>query len=165
MPVKYLNPGRTEFDGKLHHEEGGGTFVNFPHDVEKLYGVKGRVPVRVTFDGIPYRGSMVRMGEPCRVLLLLKEIREKIGKDKGDTVHVTVDLDEAPRVVELAKDVEAAYKKAGALESYRSLSFTHQREYNLWIEDAKQAETRKRRIEKAVEQIRAKKKGAFKEPV
>jgi bifunctional DNA-binding transcriptional regulator/antitoxin component of YhaV-PrlF toxin-antitoxin module len=160
MAVSYKNPGRIEFDGKLDSVEGGGTFVYFPHDVEKLYGVKGRVPVKVTFDGIPYRGSMVRMGEPRHILLLLKEIREKLGKGKGDIVHVTVDLDDAPRVVGLAKDVEAAYKKAGVLDRYRSLSFTHQREFNLWIEDAKQAETRKRRIEKAVEQIRAKKKPA-----
>jgi hypothetical protein len=157
MAVTYKNPGRIAFEGKLNREEGGGTFVNFPHDVEKLYGVKGRVPVNVTFDGIPYRGSMVKMGGPCHILLILKEIREKLGKDRGDEVQVTVELDEAPRIVELAKGVEAAYKKAGVLEPYRSLSFSHQREYNLWIEDAKQAETRKRRIEKAIEQIRAKK--------
>jgi len=157
MAAADKNPGRIEFDGKLNREEGGGTFVIFPHDVEKLYGVKGRVPVNVTFDRIPYRGSMVRMGTPHHILLLLKEIREKLGKDRGDTVHVTVELDEAPRVVDLAKDVEAAYKKAKVLESYRSLSFSHQREYNLWIEEAKQAETRRRRIEKAVGQLRSKK--------
>jgi bifunctional DNA-binding transcriptional regulator/antitoxin component of YhaV-PrlF toxin-antitoxin module len=158
MAVTYKNPGRIEFDGKLNREEGGGIFVNFPHDVEQLYGVKGRVPVNVTFDGIPYRGSMVKMSGPSHILLILKEIRDKLGKDKGDAVHVTVELDEAPRVVVLARDVEAGYIKAEILDQYRSLSFTHQREFNLWIEDAKQAETRKRRIEKAIEQIRAKKK-------
>jgi bifunctional DNA-binding transcriptional regulator/antitoxin component of YhaV-PrlF toxin-antitoxin module len=157
MAVTYKNPGRIEFDGKLQREEGGGTFVNFPYDVEKLYGAKGRVPVNVTFDGIPYRGSMVKMGTPHHILLLLKEIREKLGKDRGDSVHVTVELDEAPRVVILAKDIEAAYKKAKVLETFRSLSFSHQREYNLWIEEAKQAETRRRRIDKAIEQLRAKK--------
>jgi hypothetical protein len=136
MPVKYLNPGRIEFEGKLNREEGGGTSVHFPYEAEKLFGVKGRVPVNVTFDGIPYRGSMVKMGAPCHMLLILKEIREKLGKDHGHTVHVTVELDEAARVVDLAKDVEAAYKKATVLAQYRSLSYTHQREYNLWIEDA-----------------------------
>jgi bifunctional DNA-binding transcriptional regulator/antitoxin component of YhaV-PrlF toxin-antitoxin module len=155
MPVKYLNPGRIEFDGKLNREDGG-TFVYFPHDVEKLYGVKGRVPVNVTYDGIPYRGSMVKMGTECHILLMLKEIRERLGKDRGDIVHVTVELDQAPRVVELARDVEAAYKKAKVLDQYRSLSFSHQREYNLRIEEAKQAETRQRRIEKAIEQLRGK---------
>jgi hypothetical protein len=154
MTVTYTNPGRIEFDGQLKSVEGGGTFVEFPHDVEKLYGVKGRVPVKVTFDGIPYRGSMVKMGGPRHILGLLKEIREKLAKDSGDTVHVTVDLDDAPRVVTLAPDVEAAYEKAKVFDKYRSLSFTHQREYNLWIEAAKQAETRRRRIEKAVGELR-----------
>ncbi|MGA2361088.1 MAG: hypothetical protein ABSG73_01370 [Candidatus Aminicenantales bacterium] len=38
MAVTCKNPGRIEFDGKLHHAEGGGTFVNFPHDVEQIRG-------------------------------------------------------------------------------------------------------------------------------
>jgi bifunctional DNA-binding transcriptional regulator/antitoxin component of YhaV-PrlF toxin-antitoxin module len=155
MAVQYKNPGRIEFDGKLRRGEGGGTFVVFPQDVEKLYAVKGRVPVKVTFDGIPYRGSMVKMGGPDHILLILKEIREKLGKDRGDTVHVTVELDDAPRVVTLARDVEAAYRKAKVLDRYRSLSFTRQREHNLWIEDAKQPETRLRRINKAVAELQA----------
>lgn len=156
MGPNYRNPGRVEFDGKLKSVEGGGTFVEFPHDVEKLYGAKGRVPVNVTFDGIPYRGSMVRMGTPCHILLLLKEIRERLGKGAGDTVHVVVELDQAPRVVTLAKDVEEAYKKAKVLEKYRAMSYSHQREFNLWIEDAKQAETRQRRIDKAIRELKVK---------
>ncbi|HYA48097.1 MAG TPA: YdeI/OmpD-associated family protein [Burkholderiales bacterium] len=152
----YKNPGRIEFVGRLKSGEGGGTFVEFPHDVEKLYGVKGRVPVEVTFDGLPYRGSMVKMGTPCHILGLLKEIRERLGKRAGDTVQVTVELDEAPRVVVLAKDVEAAFKKAGVLDAYRSMSYSRQREDNLWIEEAKQAETRTRRVEKAIEKLKAK---------
>jgi bifunctional DNA-binding transcriptional regulator/antitoxin component of YhaV-PrlF toxin-antitoxin module len=157
MPVTYKNPGRIEFTGKILRAEGGGAFVEFPHDVEMLYGVKGRVPVNVTFDGSRYRGSMVKMGGDRHILLILKEIREKLNKDRGDKLRVTVELDEAPRVVELAADVEAAYKKAGVLEAYRSLSFSHQREHALWIEAAKQAETRARRLVKSIDDVRAKK--------
>jgi hypothetical protein len=142
MAVKYKNPGRVEFIAEIRTQAGGGAFVEFPDDVEKLYGVKGRVPVNVTFNGIAYRGSMVKMGGPKHILLILKEIRERLGKGKGDRIRVTVELDEAPRVFVLAQDVEMAYKKAGVLEHYRMMSFSHQREYNLWIESAKQAETR-----------------------
>jgi len=154
--MKLKNPGRIEFSGKIRVREDGGAFVDFPRDVEKLYGVKGRVPVKVIFDGIPYRGSMVRMGGRRHILLILKEIREKLKKSAGDAVRVTVDLDEAPRVVVLAPDVEAAYKTAGVLGAYRCLSFSHQREYSLWIEEAKQAETRSRRIAKSVDELRKK---------
>ena len=52
---------------------------------EEKYGVKGRVPVKVTFDGIPYTGSMVRMGTECHLLLILKEIRERNWEGTGAT--------------------------------------------------------------------------------
>jgi uncharacterized protein YdeI (YjbR/CyaY-like superfamily) len=94
------------------------------------------------------------MGTPRHILLILKEIRDKIGKGPGARVRVTVELDDAPRLVTLSGDVEAAFKKAGVLERYRAMSFTHQREYANWIEDAKQAETRARRVAKAVAAIR-----------
>jgi len=158
MAVQYKNPGRIAFEAKIDVMENGGAFVCFPFDVEELYGVKGRVPVKVTFDGIPYQGSMVKMGSPDHLLLILKEIRERLGKGAGDKIKVTVDLDDKPRVVELARDIEAAYKKAGVLAAYRALSYSHQREYALWIEDAKQADTRKRRIEKSIESMRAAKR-------
>jgi hypothetical protein len=156
--VSYKNPGRIEFIGGIQAHEGGGAFVEFPHDVEKLFGVKGRVAVRVTFDGMAYRGSMVRMGTPRHILLILKEIRESLGKGPGDKIRVTVELDDAPRTIELPADVEAAYKKAGVLERFRSMSYSHQREYANSIGEAKQAATRARRIEKSVSELKARKK-------
>jgi uncharacterized protein YdeI (YjbR/CyaY-like superfamily) len=39
------------------------------------------------------------------------------------------------------------------LAKYRAMSYSHQRAYALWIEDAKQAETRKRRIDKSIEEL------------
>ena len=61
----------------------------------------------------------------------------------------------APRVVTLAADIEAGFKKAGVLEMYRALSYSRQRELALAIDDAKRPETRRRRIDKAVVEIRA----------
>jgi hypothetical protein len=146
-----------EFTAEIRSHEGGGAYVEFPRDVEKLYGAKGRIPVLVTFDGEAYRGSMVRMGLPKHIILILKEIRDKLGKGPGDRIRVTVELDDAPRIVVLAPDVEAAYKAAGVLDVYRGMSFTHQREYATWIEEAKQAETRARRIAKAAGELKARK--------
>ncbi len=158
MAATYKNHGRVEFTAVARSHESGGAFVEFPHDVEELFGVKGRVPVRVTFDGEPYRGSMVRMGTPKHILLILKEIREKLGKGPGDRIRVTVELDDAPRTIELSADVEAAYKKAGVLDRFRSMSYSHQREYANWIEEAKQAETRARRISKSAAELKSRKK-------
>jgi len=151
---RYKNPGPIGFTAEIRLLENGGAYVEFPGDVEKLFGIKGRVPVRVTFDGVPYRGSMVRMGLPKHILLILKEIREKLGKGAGDFVRAAVELDEEPRIVELAADVEAACRKAGVLERYRAWSYSRQRERNLWIEDCKQAETRARRLAKSVADLK-----------
>ena len=38
-----------------------GAYVAFPYDAEALFGKK-RVKVSATFDGVPYAGSLVRMG-------------------------------------------------------------------------------------------------------
>lgn len=67
-----------------------GAYVEIPFDVKAEFG-RGRVPVHATFDGEPYDGSLVRMKTPCHILGVRKEIRQKIGKQPGDTVRVTIE--------------------------------------------------------------------------
>lgn len=66
-----------------------GAYVEIPFDVKKVFG-KGRVPVHATFDGEPYDGSVVKMGTPCHIIGIRKDIRAKIGKRPGDIVKVTL---------------------------------------------------------------------------
>ncbi len=78
----------------------GGAYVRFPYDLRQEFG-RGRVRVQADFDGVPYRGSLVYMGvfreggTPCPILGVRKDIRERLGKQPGDTVTVTLEaLDE-----------------------------------------------------------------------
>lgn len=64
-------------------------YIEIPFDVKGEFG-KGRVPVIATFDGIVYEGSLVRMGTPCHIIGIRKDIRSKIGKQAGDIVKVTI---------------------------------------------------------------------------
>lgn len=66
-----------------------GAYVEIPFDVKAEFG-KGRVPVNATFDGEPYAGSVVRMGTPCHIIGIRKDIRKKIGKQPGDIIKVTI---------------------------------------------------------------------------
>lgn len=66
-----------------------GAYIEFPYDCKAVFG-KGRVKVSCTFDGVPYDGSLVRMGTPCHIVGIRKDIRQTIGKQPGDTVHVTL---------------------------------------------------------------------------
>jgi hypothetical protein len=66
-----------------------GAYIEIPFDIKAEFG-KGRVPVCATFDGEPYDGSIVKMGTPCHIIGVRKDIRAKIGKQPGDTIKVTV---------------------------------------------------------------------------
>ena len=85
-----------EYDAVIHEiPKKGGAYVVFPWNIREEFG-KGRVKVHVTFDGIPYDGSIVNMGvkdeqgNVCYIIGLLKSIRNELGKAKGDQVHVIV---------------------------------------------------------------------------
>ena len=134
------------FKAVINSGGGGGAWVNIPFDVEKTFGKK-RVPIRATIDGVPYRGSLVRRGGDCHMLIILKAIREKTGKQAGDKVLVTLQEDKAPRKVKVPADVQKALRlKPRAGDFFGKLAYSHQPEYIQWIEGAKRAETRERRI-------------------
>ena len=79
-----------ECDAVIQKVEGiDGAYVKIPFDVRAEFG-RGRVPVDAPFDGVEYRGSLVRMGTSCHILGLRKDIRARIGKGPGDTVHVSL---------------------------------------------------------------------------
>ena len=143
-----------EFWAVIEDAGGGGAFVTVPFDVEAAFGKK-RVKISATIDGIPYRGSIVRMGTPCHMLPVLKEIREKIGKGPGDQVHVIAQEDMGPRLVEVAEDLRQALDaEPPAGRFFDGLSYTHQREYVKWVTEAKRPETRQNRILKAMNMLR-----------
>lgn len=62
-------------------------YVEIPFDVKQTFG-KSRVKVHVEFDDVPYDGSIVRMGTPCHIIGIRKDIRAKLQKQAGDTVLV-----------------------------------------------------------------------------
>lgn len=65
-------------------------YVEVPYDIKAIFG-KGRLLVNATFDGIPYRGQVVKMGTPCYYIIgITKQIRSQIGKSFEDTVEVVL---------------------------------------------------------------------------
>lgn len=81
-------------------------------------------------EGVPYRGILTRMGGEHHILIILKSIREQIGKTFGDEITISVEADTEPRVIEIPKDLLKELKKdkdAGTF--FDKLSYTHQREY------------------------------------
>lgn len=142
------------FKAVIQNAGGGGAFVEVPFDVEKEFGSK-KPKVKALIEGVPYRGTLVRMGTDCHLLLVLKSIREQVGKTFGDEVKVTVEPDTEERVVEVPSELEKAFKtEKDAKTFFDKLSYTHQREYVTWINEAKKEETRQKRIAKTIEMLK-----------
>jgi hypothetical protein len=110
-----------------------------------------RFPVRATVNGHTWRTSVARMGGEFLVGLN-KEVRRGAGAEAGDIVEVTLELDTAPREVEVPEPLAAALERdPKAKAAFDGLAYTHRKEYARWVAEAKRNETRDRRIAKALE--------------
>src|ERR1700754_1091262 len=145
-----------KFKAKIEASDSGGAYVLFPYDTEAEFASRGKIPIRATFNGVPYAGSLMACGGPHHMLGVLKAIREEIGKGPGDTIDVEVWRDHAARTVEVPDAFKKRMKEEGLLPFFETLSFTHRKEYCRWIAEAKKEETRLKRLEKAVEMLRKK---------
>jgi hypothetical protein len=130
--------------------------IEVPPAVVEGFGQGKRPKVTVTLKGYTYRSTVAVMGGKY-LLPLAKVHREAAGvKDTPEKVEVTLELDTAPREVEVPRDLAAALKKASLRAAFDALAFTHRKEHVRAIEEAKAPETRARRIEKAVAMVAAK---------
>jgi bifunctional DNA-binding transcriptional regulator/antitoxin component of YhaV-PrlF toxin-antitoxin module len=143
-----------KFKAQIKAGDGGGAYVLFPYDTGKEFATKGKVPVKATFDGVPYTGSLIKYGHPLHSLGIPKAIREQIEKSPGDTVEVVVSKDEEVRTVEVPAPFKKLMRKEGLLPIFQKLSYTHRKEYCRWITEAKKEETRLKRLEKAIEMLK-----------
>jgi hypothetical protein len=144
------------FKAVIQNAGGGGAFVEVPFDVEAAFGSK-KPKVKAMIEGVPYRGLLTRMGGPNHILIILKGIREQIGKTFGDEIQVSVESDAEPRVVEIPPELAKAFKKEKAAAAYfKSLAYSHQREYVGYITEAKKEETRLRRVKQTIEMLKKK---------
>ena len=125
----------------------------FRFDTEKEFATKGKVPVKATFNGVPYTGSLIKYRNPLHMIGVPKSIREQIGKGPGETIEVVVWRDEEVRTVEVPAQFEKLIKKERLLPVFKKLSYTHRKEYCRWITETKKEETLKR-LGKAIEMLK-----------
>jgi hypothetical protein len=148
------------FRALVRREEGSEVCaIDIPFDVEKTFGSRGRVPVRGTLNGAPFRSSLFRMGGDCHFMVVNRKMREACGVGGGETVPVTMGRDDEPRVITPPEDFARALEAdEDARATWDKLSFTHRREHVEHVEEAKRPETRRRRIEKSIQLLAAGKK-------
>ena len=145
-----------EFTAVLKRPEGTGTwtYLDIPLDVFKTFGSRGQVKVRGMINGQPYRGVAQPHGDGTHYLVVNSSIRNAIGVSQGDLVSVTFEADTAERTVVVPEDFQQvldAHLLSKAV--FERLSYSHRKEYVQWFDEAKRAETRQKRIAKAMEML------------
>jgi hypothetical protein len=137
-----------KFPGK-----GGWTFARIPEVLQDRKKSFGWVKVRGTIDGHEIRKhSLMPMGNGMLFLAVRAEIRKKIKKNEGDTIHVILYPDneplEAPQEMTLClKDEPAAWK------FFKSLSESEQKFYIDWIYSSKKGDTKIDRMAETVNRL------------
>jgi Bacteriocin-protection, YdeI or OmpD-Associated/Domain of unknown function (DUF1905) len=147
--------GKIEFTAQLLARGPAAAVVLDESQVAAVGEGARRFPVVATVNGYTWRTSVARMGGEFLVGLN-REVRDGAGVTAGDEVAVTLELDTAPREVEVPQALAAAL--AGdpeAKAAFDGMAFTHRKEYARWIAEAKREETRERRVQQALEMIRA----------
>lgn len=144
-----------EFDALIiKHPTLNSGYIEFPYDAEKEFGKKGQIKVKVWFDGFLYRGSLVKMGFPCYWVGVNQEVRKAIAKNPGDVVHVVIEKDDDVRTVEIPDDLKNLLAKhIVANEKFEKFSYSHKKEWVMWLNDAKKSETRNKRLQKILDKL------------
>ena len=130
------------------------TGIRIPPEIVAALGSGKRPPVRVTIKGYTYRSTIAVLGGEF-MLGVSADVRSAAGVAGGDQVDVELELDTEPREVTLPPDFAALLDRhAEARRFYEGLSTSKRKAIVLGIEGAKTAETRQRRIDKALSNLR-----------
>ena len=125
-----------------------------PDVVDALGQGRKRPPVTVTINGYTYRSTVAAYGDVF-MLPLAAEHRTAAEVAAGDEIDVDLELDTAPRDVEVPADFAAALDaEPAARATFDALSNSNRKWHVLNVEGTKNPDTRQRRIEKSVATLR-----------
>lgn len=130
------------------------TGIRIPDDVVAKLGTSKKPAVRITINGYTYRSTVAVMGGKFMVGVSA-ESREKAKVASGDKVDVEIALDTEPRKVTVPTDFAMMLKRNTKIrQHFDGLSYSKKKAFVQGIEGAKTAETRQRRIEKALADLK-----------
>jgi hypothetical protein len=146
---------RLSFKAKIEGKEAGVVAaITPPVDVPEMFGTRARVPIRGTINGFPFRSSLM----PCggrRMMPVNKTLCQGAGVKPGDIVEVVMERDEEARTVEAPAQLKKELaKNKKTQERWEKFSFSHKKEMALSIREAKQEETRVRRLAKVMKVLK-----------
>jgi hypothetical protein len=147
-------PAKASFQATILLAGKTATGIEVPAEIVAALGSSRRPAVYATIAGYTYRTTVSSMRGRF-MLPISASVRESANVAAGDEVDVELVLDTEPRVVEVPPDFAAALAADVAAERFfAGLSYSNKQRFVLSIEGAKSAQTRQRRIAKAVQALR-----------
>lgn len=129
-----------------------GVYAQFPFDSRKEFNTGKPVRVKASFDGKEYIMNLLPNGNGGHWLHLKKEIRELIGKQEGDDVHVTVIRDFSKPKIEIPEYLEWLLKEDVTMKKYfDKLPVSGKKFWIEFIEEPKKDDTKVERINRFFE--------------
>ena len=149
-----MRPQMGSLSGELVSRGPAAAFVLDDEQVAAVGEGAKRFAVVARVNGFEWRTSVTRMrGE--FLLGLNRSVREAAGVSAGDTVNLELELDTAPRDIDVPDALDAALASdAQARAAFDGLAFSHRKEFARWIEEAKRDETRERRVASTLQMLR-----------
>ena len=144
-----------KFRTTIRQAEGStATGIEIPEEVLSGLGAGKKPPVRLSVNGYTYRSTVATVNGRAMVGFSA-EHRAASGLAGGDAVEVEIEVDSEPRVVDVPPDLAAALDaEPRARATFDRLSNSLKGFHVTQVLAAKTAETRQRRIEKAVATLR-----------
>jgi bacteriocin resistance YdeI/OmpD-like protein/uncharacterized protein DUF1905 len=129
--------------------------IEVPPEVVEALGSGRKPPVKVTINGYTYRSSVATVSGAF-MIGVSNDVRRAAGVAAGEEVDVELELDTEPRVVQVPGDLaEALDADAAARTAFDRLTYSNKRRIVMLVDDAKTPETRQRRIDKSIADLRA----------
>ena len=130
-------------------EKTGWSYIDIPADLAQQMkpGNKKSFRVKGMLDGLAVSGlALMRMGEGNFIMALKADIRKALRKNAGAMLHVKLEADNDFKV-EMPADLQECFDfEPATWDFFNSLPGSHRNYFIKWINEAKTAETRAKRI-------------------
>ncbi len=133
--------------------EGNHASIEIPDENLSEIGGNRRAPLKITINGYTYQSTATGVDGKCMVVFPTRD-RGASGAAAGDRIMVTLELDDGYRHVDVPAALTEALTSNGLSEAFHSLNYSKRKEFARQVSDAKAEETRGRRIEKIIGQLK-----------
>ncbi len=123
------------------------TYVEFPYEVEKLFGKKGVVRVKGTVNGVPIDRALMPRKSGYHMIVLSAELRKKAKVEVGEKATFEIWLNERPDELELSEELKETLEFFPEFAlAWKKLTPGMKRSMCIWINSGKTVATRAKRV-------------------